>query len=258
MTNINNVPAVVALVADDDEVQRRHLVRALATVWPGLKVLQAVNGVEAWDAFLEHEPALCFLDVRMPGLTGIEVAQRIADRAQTVFVMNPNDRALATFEAGAAHHLLKPLEPARVAEVVAKLQARMAPSDQASLPSLHDLLDQLASQLRRPSPLEVVEAGEAGQSRLLNVDDIIYFEADARCTRAVSESGEALIRTPLKELAAQLDPLRFRQIHRFVVVNQRHILNTQRLDDETMVLSLGGGRKTLPVSRHFQGQFQEH
>lgn len=249
---------VQALVADDDEAARRQLTRSLSVVWPGLKVIQAVNGVEAWDAFLEHEPPICFLDVRMPGLTGIEVAQRIADRAQTVFLIAANDGALGTFVAGEADHLTKPLEPAQVAEVVARLQAKLPPHDQAALPSLHGLLDRLAGQLRRPAPLEVIEAGEGSELRLLNVDDIIYFEADARCTRVVSEAGETLIRTPLKELAARLDPLRFTQIHRFVVVNQRHILNTRRLDDETMVLSLRAGHKTLPVSRHFQGLFQDH
>ncbi len=104
----------------------------------------------------------------------------------------------------------------------------------------------------------MVETGEGALARWLNVDDVVYFEADARCTRAVSQDGETLIRTPLKELAAQLDPLRFQQIHRFVVVNQRHILNTQRLDDDTMVLSLREREKTLPVSRHFQGLFPAH
>ncbi len=112
MTSNSETAVATALVADDDETARRRLVRALAAVWPGLRIVQAVNGVEAWDAFLEHEPALCFLDVRMPGLTGIEVAQRIGDRAQTVFVMAANDRALTSFEDDAVDHLIKPLEPA--------------------------------------------------------------------------------------------------------------------------------------------------
>ena len=258
MNSTDRTRDVAALVADDDEGARRQLVRSLAAVWPGLRLIQAVNGIEAWDAFLEHEPTLCFLDVRMPGLTGIEVAQRIADRAQTVFLLAANDRALGTLVDGDAVHLTKPLEPVHVAEVVTRLQQNMAPEHRDALPSLHGLLDRLAGQLRRPAPLEVVETGDGSQTRLLNVDDIVYFEADARCTRAFSEDGEALIRTPLKELAARLDPLRFRQIHRFVVVNQRHILATRRLDDDTMVLSLREGQKTLPVSRHFQGLFQDH
>ena len=256
MTSDTRSTAVSALVADDDDAARVNLARSLGAVWPGLRIIQAVNGVEAWDAFLEHEPAACFLDVRMPGLTGIEVAQRIGDRAQIVFVMAANDRALPNFNA--AEHLIKPLDPGRVVEVVLALQAHLSADDRTGLPSLHHLIDRLAGQLRRPAPLEVVEAREGQQARWLNVDDIVYFEADARGTRAVSQDGEALIRTPLKQLAAQLDPLRFWQIHRFVVVNHRHILNAQRLDDQTMVLSLRERQKTLPVSRHFQGLFPDH
>ncbi|GAP38610.1 LytTR family DNA-binding domain-containing protein [Piscinibacter sakaiensis] len=256
MTTQTEGSPIHALVADDDEGSRRALVRALAAIWPGLRQHQAVDGIEAWDGFLEHEPALCFLDVRMPGLTGIEVAQRIGDRAPVVFVMAPNDRALPTFQADGVPHLLKPLDAARLAEVVVGLQQRLAPGHRAQLPSLDRLLDRLAGQLRRPAPLEVVETVEGSQAaRLLRVDDVIYFEADARCTRAVSRDGEALIRTPLKELAAQLDPLRFRQIHRFVVVNERHISHTERLDEQTMVLSLRDRPRTLPVARHFQPQF---
>lgn len=252
------LPEVAALVADDDEATRRLLVRSLAAVWPGLKIVQAVDGVEAWDSFLAHEPALCFLDVRMPGLTGIEVAQRIADRAQTVFLLAANDQALGGLTAGHALHLTKPLLPERVAEAVAHLQQHLAPEQQAALPSLQALLDRLASQLRRPAPLEVIEAGDGAQRCLLPVDDIVYFEAEARGTRAVSAQGETHIRTPLKELVARLDPLRFPQIHRFVVVNRRHILATRRSDDGSMVMSLREGQKTLPVARHFQAQFKDH
>jgi DNA-binding LytR/AlgR family response regulator len=252
-------PPVSVLVADDDESARRALVRGLAAAWPGLKVIPAVNGVEAWDAFLAHEPALCFLDVRMPGMTGIEVAQRIGSRAQTVFVVAPSDRTLKRFQDDGVLHLTKPIEAARLAEVVGLLQGRMAPEVRDRLPDLQQLLDRLAGQLRRPTRIEVVEAGEGPQARLLKVDDILYFEADARCTRAVAQDGqEAVLRMPLKELAAQLDPERFWQIHRFVVVNQRHILNAQRLDDETMVVSLRERATTLPVARHFQGRFLGH
>ncbi len=252
--------AITALVADDDEVARRQLVRALAAVWPGLRIVQAVDGIEAWDAFLAHEPALCFLDVRMPGLTGIEVAQRVAEQAQTVFVMAPSDRALASFQAESAMYLTKPLDPAQLAEVAVELQGKLAEAQRSALPSLHQLLDRLAGQLRRPEPIELIEAGEAdgAQTRWMNVDDVIYFEADARCTRVVSQDGELLVRTPLKALAARLDPLRFQQIHRFLVVNQRHILATRQVDPDTMELSLREQSRTLPVGRHFQALFRGH
>ena len=249
---------VTALVADDDGSARRQLVRALAAVWPGLHIVQAVDGVEAWDAFLAEEPSVCFLDVRMPGLTGIEVAQRVAEQAQTVFVMAPSDRALASFQAESALYLTKPLDAAQLATVVAQLQGALPSSQQPSLPSLHQLLDRLASQLRRPAPLEVIETGDGSQSRWIKVDDVVYFEADARCTRVVSQDGEVTVRTPLKALAAQLDPQRFQQINRFQVVNQRHILGARQVDADTMVLSLREQTRTLPVGRHFQALFRAH
>lgn len=255
----NPTEPIVALVADDDHGARRALVRALVAVWPGLRILQAVNGIEAWDCFLEQEPALCFLDLRMPGLTGIEVAQRIGERARMVFVMNASDRALPSFEAGAIDHLRKPLEPASVAAVVSRLQAAMAVDHGAALPSLEQLLDRLAGQLRRPAPIEGIEAVEhrpGEQPRWLPVDDIVYLEADALCTRVVSRGGEALVRTPLKQLAAQLDPQRFWQIDRFLVVNHHHVVAARQVDEQTMVVSLREQSRTLPVARHFQGRFR--
>lgn len=252
-------PSIVALVADDDDAERRALVRALASVWPGLRILQAVNGIEAWDSFLEHEPTLCFLDLRMPGLTGIEVAQRIGERARMVFVMNASDRALPSFEAGAIDHLCKPLEPASVAAVVGRLQSALAAEHDAALPSLEQLLDRLAGQLRRPAPIEGIEAVEprpGEQPRWLPVDDIVYLEAEALCTRVVSRGGEALVRTPLKQIAAQLDPQHFWQIDRFLVVNHQHVVAACQVDEQTMVVSLREQSRTLPVARHFQGRFR--
>lgn len=257
MTSGSNISVVKALVADDDAQVRRELTRSLTAVWPGLRLVQAVNGVEAWDSFLEHEPDVCFLDMRMPGLTGVEVAQRIGDRARSVFLMAPNDRALRSFDEGGAWHLVKPLDPLQLATVVSQVQQAMAVRAPDAVPSLTALLDRLAGQLRRSTPLEVVEAGEGADLHLLKVDDIIYFEADASGTRVVSAGGvESRVRRPLKELAVQLDPGRFWQIHRFVVVNQRHILGTRRMDDETLMLSLRERPTMLPVARHFQGRFQ--
>lgn len=244
-----------ALIADDDATIRRRLARALTTVWPELRIVEEPDGIDAWDGFLEHEPALCFLDVRMPGLTGIEVAQRIADRAQIVFLAEKKDRAIEAFQAADVAHLIKPFEPLRIAEIVTRLQASLRPEHQPMVPSLHQLLDRLAGQLRRPAPLQVIQVGEGPQAQWLDVDDIIYLEADARYTRVVSRGGEMVVRKPLKLLAAQLDPLRFWQINRFTVVAQQHILDTRRLDEQTMVLTLRERPKTLPVAPHFQSLF---
>jgi DNA-binding LytR/AlgR family response regulator len=246
-----------AIIADDEEAPRAQLAAALGSAWPGLRlVAECANGVDAWDAFLEHEPQVCFLDVRMPGLTGVEVAQRIAGRAQVVFVTAYGDHALAAFDAGAVDYLLKPIEPARLQQALERVRARLAAAPGAAAPDLRQLLDQLVGQVRRPAYTDVIQAGVGREVRLIRVDEVIYFESDARYTRVVHEGGDALIRTPLKELLGQLDPARFWQIHRSVIVNHHHVASALRIDEGNMVLTLRGRDERLPVSRHFQGQFK--
>jgi DNA-binding LytR/AlgR family response regulator len=248
---------VTALIADDEEAPRAQLQRALRSAWPELEVIaSSVNGADAWDAFLEHEPAVCFLDVRMPGLTGIEVAQRIQGRAAVVFATAYGDHALAAFDAGAIDYLLKPVDVERLAQTVQRLKARLAAPALTSSSDFQQLLDTLAGQVRKPAPLEVLQAGVGKEVRLVRVDDVVYFESDSRYTRVVYGGGEALVRTPLKELLAQLDPGRFWQVHRSVVVSQRHIASAVRIDEGTMVLTLRGRDEKLPVSRHFQSLFR--
>lgn len=245
---------LTALIADDETAPRARLLASLARVWPGLQTVESTNGADAWDAFLEHEPQLAFLDVRMRGLTGIEVAQRIGGRAHVVFVSAPGDHALAAFAAGAVDCVLKPIADAQLAEVIARVRARLAQPGGAPV-DLQGLLDRLAGQVRKPAPLEVIQTGAGQAARLVRVADVVYFESDSRHTRAVYEDGDVLIRTPLKELLSQLDAKRFWQVHRSVVVNQRHIAGAQRQDGGQMVLALHGRAERLPVARHFQGLF---
>jgi DNA-binding LytR/AlgR family response regulator len=249
--------SVTALIADDEAAPRAQLVAALREVWPELEIVaEAANGADAWDAFLDREPQVCFLDVRMPGLTGIEVAQRIAGRAHVVFVTAHGDHALAAFDAGAVDYVLKPVDGARLAQAVQRVRERLSspPAD------LQQLLGTLAAQVRRPAPVEVIQAGVGREVRLIRVDDVVYFESDARYTRVVYHEGgvdgEALIRTPLKELLTQLDGQRFWQVHRSVIVNQRCIASAVRVDEGHMLLSLRGRPEKLPVSRHFQALFK--
>ncbi len=247
-----------ALIADDEQAPREQLRAALSRLWPELRIVsEAANGVDAWDGYLEHEPDLCFLDIRMPGLSGIDVAQRIGGRTPVVFVTAFGDHALAAFETGAVDYLLKPVEEARLAQTIARLRERIDRRVHAPAPEhLQRLLEELASQVRRPAPPAVLQAGVGKEVRLIRVDEVVYFESDARYTRVVHEGGEALIRTPLKELLAQLDPAVFWQVHRSVIVNHRHVAAAVRIDEGTMQLTLRGRAERLPVSRHFQGLFK--
>ena len=245
-----------ALIADDEEAPRAQLAAALQTAWPGLQlVAQCANGVDAWDAYLEHEPQVCFLDIRMPGMSGIEVARRIGGRTPVVFVTAFGDHALAAFDAGAVDYVMKPVDPQRLAQAVERVRMRL---DKPALDpaGLQALLAQLAGQVRRPAPLEVIQAGVGKEVRLIRVAEVIYFESDTRYTRVVHDGGDALIRTPLKELLAQLDETQFWQVHRSVIVNQRHVASAVRVDEGHMHLVLRGRPETLPVSRHFQALFK--
>jgi DNA-binding LytR/AlgR family response regulator len=251
-----NTRPVTALIADDEEAPRAQLAAALQTAWPGLQlVAQCVNGVDAWDAWLEHEPQVCFLDIRMPGMSGIEVARRIGGRTPVVFVTAFGDHALAAFDAGAVDYVMKPVDPQRLAQAVERVRTRL---DKPALDpaGLQALLAQLAGQVRRPAPLEVIQAGVGKEVRLIRVADVVYFESDTRYTRVVHDGGDALIRTPLKELLAQLDETQFWQVHRSVIVNQRHVASAVRVDEGHMHLVLRGRPETLPVSRHFQALFK--
>jgi DNA-binding LytR/AlgR family response regulator len=270
--SLASTPPVTALIADDEDAPREQLRAALAQAWPELAIVaECPNGVEAWDAWLQHEPQVCFLDIRMPGMNGIEVARRIAGRTPVVFVTAYGDHALAAFDAGAVDYVMKPVEPQRLAQALTRVRERVA-ARQAAGPGagtdpaasaltapagLQALLEQLAGQLRPPRRTEVIQAAVGKEVRMIPVAEVVYFEADARYTRVVyGAGGEALIRTPLRELLAQLDEQQFWQVHRSVIVNRQHIAAAVRVDEGTMHLTLHGRTERLPVSRPFQGLFR--
>lgn len=247
---------LTALIADDEEAPREQLRAALARLWPELQVVAAsTNGAEAWDDCLAHEPAIAFLDIRMPGLTGLEVGRRLAALATPpliVFVTAFDDHALAAFDAGAVDYVLKPVDDERLAQALARLRTRVAqPTPDTT--ALQRLLASLPQPRLVPRP---IQASVGREVLLIPPEEVIYFEADQRYTRVVHQGGDALIRTPLRELLTQFDPEQFWQIHRSVLVNSRCIAKAVRVDEGTMVVTLRGRDDKLPVSRQFQALFK--
>jgi DNA-binding LytR/AlgR family response regulator len=253
-----------ALIADDEPLLREALVRLLAGAWPELQVVaQARNGREAIELFETHRPNICFLDVQMPGKTGVEAAQHIGGRAHLVFVTAFDKYAVQAFAQGALDYLVKPVEPERLAETVQRLQERL----RASQPALdsESLLRQLAQMLNPEAAnrsLRWVRASVGATVRLISVEDIDFLRAEDKYTQVAwrDDSGqarEAVIRTPLKELLPQLDTTQFAQVHRSVVVNLSAISHVTRGDNETADIHLKGREEVLPVSRTYLHLFRQ-
>jgi DNA-binding LytR/AlgR family response regulator len=253
-----------ALIADDEPLLRKSLTRLLAQAWPELQVVvQARNGREAVEQFEVQRPDICVLDVHMPGLSGVEAARFIGRRAHLVFVTAFDQYAVQAFEHGALDYLVKPVEPARLADTVARLQERLRAAQ--PVPDTDALLEQLAAHLQKkkgPAPLQWIRASVGQALRLIPVDDIDFLRSDEKYTLIAwrgdaGKPGEALIRTPLKELVAQLDAAQFVQVHRSVVVNLRAISHVTRGENETADIHLKGRNEVLPVSRSYLHLFRQ-
>jgi DNA-binding LytR/AlgR family response regulator len=253
-----------ALIADDEPLLREALEVLLAREWPALRIVaRARNGREAIELFETHRPHVCFLDVRMPGTSGVEAAQHIGRRAHLVFVTAYDQYAVQAFSHGVLDYLVKPVEPARLAETVARLRERLA-SDRPAL-ATDAVLRELAANLTRHLPtstLRWVHASVGSTVRLIAVDDIDYLRSEAKYTQVAWRDEarlprEAIIRVPLKQLLAQLDPSQFAQVHRSVVVNLGAVSHLTRDSGETAEIHLKGRAERLPVSRSFIHRFRQ-
>ncbi|MBU1188152.1 MAG: LytTR family DNA-binding domain-containing protein [Gammaproteobacteria bacterium] len=260
---MSNTPPT-ALVADDEPLLRQALIRELAEAWPELEVVtQARGGNDAWSRFEEHQPDVCFLDIHMPGLSGIEVARRIGRRAHVVFVTAFDSYALEAFEQGALDYLVKPIQRGRLAETVSRLQERLG----SARPPIgtQALFDELASLLKVGAEVDNLRWIQArvGQSlRLIPVEAIDFLRADEKYTRVAwredsGEKSEALISTSLRQLLARLDKEQFVQVHRSVVVNLRKVSHFTRNENETGNIHLKQRDEVLPVSRGFLHLFRQ-
>ena len=243
-----------ALIAEDEPLMRDRLTAALADVWPDLDIVaSAKNGLEAIEAWKKHKPDVAFLDIRMPGKTGLEVAAEIGDAAHIVFITAYDEYALKAFDSGAADYLLKPVEKERLMEAVARVKKRMsqAPAD------LTGMLEKLLNR-GSESKLKWIRASLGNQTRLINIEEVLFFQSDTKYTRIVQKDAESLVRTPLKELIEGLDEEMFWQVHRGVIVNAHAIDRAVREGPEKLVIHLKGHKETVPVSRQYFHLFRQN
>jgi DNA-binding LytR/AlgR family response regulator len=245
----------VAVIAEDEPVLRGQLTEMLSTVWPELAVAAAAeDGFQAMQALKEHDPDVLFLDIQMPGMTGLEIARHASGRHHVVFLTAYDQYAVAAFEQGAVDYLMKPLTSGRLATACERVKARLssAPS------SLDGLLDVLARRVAQASPyLRWINASLGTEVKLITIDEVCYFQSDTKYTRVVTNDGESLIRKPLKELSTELDPAQFWQIHRSTIVNVNAIAGVSRELSGRYTVKLKNRDDSLPVSQQFAHRFRQ-
>jgi len=246
-------PSIRALIAEDEPMLRAQLKGRLRDAWPELDIAgEAENGTQALALIEELKPHVVFLDIRMPVMSGLDVAQKMAGQAHVVFVTAYDEYAVAAFEEGAVDYVLKPVTPTRIAKVVTRLKARLA------LPPLDltALLTRLAGREAAAAPLKWIRASLGATMQMIAVDDVVYFQAEDKYTKVVTDGGEALIKKPIKELFEELDPETFWQVHRGTIVNLRAIAKIERDWRDQPVITLKSRPEKLTVSRTFAHRFK--
>jgi DNA-binding LytR/AlgR family response regulator len=252
---------LAALIADDEPLLRERLRAHLAQLWPELKIVaDARNGPEAVELFELHQPQVVFLDVHMPGMNGIETARALGRRAQVVFITAHENYAIQAFDQGAIDYLVKPIDPKRLADTVQRLQRQLAqPAEKNG--TFDAVLDHLASQLRQRSPgrawLQWIKASVGSSVRLIPVEQVAFMRAEGKYTLVAWDEGEVLIRKSIRELSDELDPERFVQTHRSVIVNLHRVKEVVRGANETADIHLHGRAEVLPVSRSYLYHFRQ-
>lgn len=246
----------LALLAEDETPQREALCALLTELWPELQLLVCADGIEALEAAAENEPDIAFLDIRMPGANGLAVAEAVKARCLIVFTTAYDEFAIRAFEAGAIDYLLKPIRRERLVEAITRLQARLADATPVDMAAV---LKTLQAHLPVPSPrerLRWITATLADSTRLIAVDEVLYFHAQEKYVRVVTATTEALIRTPLRELLEGLDADRFWQVHRSVIVRADAVDRVRRDELGKWQLFLRDRDECLPLSSAFQHRFR--
>jgi DNA-binding LytR/AlgR family response regulator len=260
-----------ALIAEDEAILSYALLQALERLWPELSICAvAENGIAAVQEALAQTPDIIFLDIKMPGKTGLEVAEELADEwpegkafPLIVFVTAYDEYALQAFEHSAADYVLKPISDERLAKTVSRLKARLDNGQERSselermLGQLRQLVPAQAVQPAAAEKLSLIRAAVGNQIRMIPIDDVLYFEATDKYINVVTAEHSSLIRTSLKDLIAQLDPSQFWQVHRSTVVNTRHVQTAIKDETGKLSLKLRGSNEVLQVSRVYAHLFRQ-
>jgi len=244
-----------AVIAEDEAVLREELHAQVTALWPDLSICASVaDGHAALAALEAHRPHVLFLDIQMPGLSGIEVARHASGRCHVAFVTAHDEFAVAAFEQGAIDYVMKPFSTERLALTVGRLQARLTTQPA----NLEGLLESLSLQLARtPAFLRWINASQGNDLRLITVDEVCYFRSDTKYTRVVTTAQESLIRKSVRELVVELDPTVFRQVHRSIIVNLAEVAGVQRDFRGRIHLRLKHRPETLPVSEPYAPLFRQ-
>jgi DNA-binding LytR/AlgR family response regulator len=261
-----------ALIAEDEPILAAVLAKSLQRLWPGLEILgTAPNGLAAVEQALALRPDVLFLDIKMPGQTGLEAAEELAERwdgarpfPEVVFVTAYDDYALKAFEQAAADYVLKPVGDERLRRTVERLRARLQARAQAGTGDGDGGMARLVEQMRAllpqagaPERLSVIRAAVGNMVRMIPVQDVVYFQALDKYVNVATADSEALIRLPLKELMAQLDPAQFCQVSRSSIVNMKHVASASRDEMGKLSLALRGRTDRLKVSPLFAHLFRQ-
>jgi DNA-binding LytR/AlgR family response regulator len=241
-----------ALLAEDEPMLRAQLRSRLAEAWPELSIVaEAENGEQALACIDAHKPDVAFLDIRMPVMSGLDVARAVGGRCHVVFVTAYDEYAVAAFDEGAVDYVLKPVSPERIAKVTARLRQRltMPPLDLTALLSRLALRDDAA-------PLKWIRASLGNVMQVIPVADVVYFQAEDKYTKVVTREAEALIKKPIKDLFDELDQEVFWQIHRATIVNLDAIARVERDWRDQPVITLKSRPEKLTVSRTFAHRFK--
>ena len=251
-----------AVIAEDEALLRTELVSLLRETWPDLDIVAACeDGGTALEAIEQHRPEIAFLDIRMPGLTGLEVAAAAAGSSpatQVVFVTAYDQYAIDAFDRGAVDYLLKPVTRERLAATVKRVRSRLE-AGATDAGALAAIIEQLRGKLpaaRQQAPLAWITANVGKETRLILVDDVLFFRADSKYTLVMTAQGEALVRTPIRDLLEALDPNVFKQVHRSTIVNMKAVAGVTRDDSGRGTLRLRNSDETLPVSLSYMTLFK--